>query len=427
MKKHPHFMHLLVTDLSGVERAKTVWCKDEVDASLPTAGWIPSNALITCFGDLAPSKKPEVGDVNLVPVKEQSVFLKLPEQSNETGFSVCNIENLDQTPWACCLRGQLECSTKRLDEEFGLKLRIGLEQEFYLLDSTRESLNAYSLVSFFEEEEFLDTLARSMEATGIGLKSLHAENGVAQYELTFAPEEPLKACDQLVLAKSISRLCAVKMKRRITYSPLVSENKVGSGLHVHFSICDRKGTNINADANHQISKQAGAFLSGILKHLNALIAFTSPSLISGMRYQPPRWTAYFNNFALQDRKAAIRQTCLGDGPEPFHFEFRTADAAASPYLVLSALIHAGCNGIEEELTPPQSHLTNDLLNELPEGISRLPLNLQESLDSLVNDAGLIRCFPNELIENYLDNKNFEQKIAQHFEPEELFQRYSQCY
>ena len=150
------------------------------------------------------------------------------------------------------------------------------------------------------------------------------------------------------------------MKRRITYSPLVSENKVGSGLHVHFSICDREGTNINADANHQISKQAGAFLSGILKHLNALIAFTSPSLISGMRYQPPRWTAYFNNFALQDRKAAIRQTYLGDGPEPFHFEFRTADATASPYLVLSALIHAGCNGIEEELTPPQSHLTNDL-------------------------------------------------------------------
>ena len=113
--------------------------------------------------------------------------------------------------------------------------------------------------------------------------------------------------------------------------------------------------------------------------------------------------------------------------ESFHFEFRTADAAASPYLVLSALIHAGCNGIEEELTPPQSHLTNDLLYELPDGISRLPLNLQESLDALVNDAGLIRCFPNELIENYLDNKNFEQEIAQHFEPEELFQRYSQCY
>ncbi|HJM07824.1 MAG TPA: hypothetical protein QF887_15670, partial [SAR324 cluster bacterium] len=89
-------MHLLVTDLSGVERAKTVWCKNEVDASLLTVGWIPSNALITCFGDLAPSKKPEVGDVNLVPVKEQSVFLKLPEQSNETGFSVCTIKNLDQ-------------------------------------------------------------------------------------------------------------------------------------------------------------------------------------------------------------------------------------------------------------------------------------------------------------------------------------------
>ena len=132
-------------------------------------------------------------------------------------------------------------------------------------------------------------------------KSLHSENGVAQFELTFAPEDPLKACDELVLAKCISRLCAVKMKRRITFSPLVSEDKVGSGLHLHFSICNRDGTNINANENQLVSQKAGAFLSGILKHLNALTAFTSPSFISGLRYKPPRWTAYFNNFAIQDR------------------------------------------------------------------------------------------------------------------------------
>ena len=55
MKSSAHFKHLLISDLSGVERAKTIWCENgEVNSH--SAGWIPSNALITCFGDLAPSE-----------------------------------------------------------------------------------------------------------------------------------------------------------------------------------------------------------------------------------------------------------------------------------------------------------------------------------------------------------------------------------
>lgn len=425
MKKDKHFIHLVVSDLSGVERAKTILSQDY--ASPLTAGWIPSNALITCFGDLTPSNKPELGDVNLVSVDERLVSLKLLEKTIETGFSVCSIENLDHSPWECCLRSQLESAIKRMYECFGLKLRIGLEQEFYMLDTSRESLNAYSLHSFLEEEDFLNFLAQSIESAGIGLKSVHSENGVGQFELTFAPVDPLKACDDLILAKCIGRLCSLKMRRRITFSPLISENKVGSGLHVHFSICNRDGSNINADEHHEVSQKAGAFLSGILKHLKAVIALTSPSVISCKRYQPPRWTAYFNNYGIQDRKAAIRQTSLGDGPEPFHFEFRTADASASPYLVLSALIHAGCNGLEQDLCPPESHITDDLLNGSTKRISKLPQTLKESLEALVNDSILMHCFPEQLMENYLKLKHFELKITENTEPEDLFQRYNQCY
>ena len=217
------------------------------------------------------------------------------------------------------------------------------------------------------------------------------------------------------------------MGRKISFSPLISKDKVGSGLHVHFSLCDKDGTNINAGENKQLTPQAGSFISGILKHLNALTAFSSPSFISGLRYQPPRWTAYFNNFAVQDRKAAVRQTYLGEGTEPFHFEFRTADAAASPYLVLSAFIHAGCNGLEKKLNPPKSLTTHQLLKELPEGIGRLPKTLKESLNALIQDEILMKCFPEELIQQYFENKNHELTIAEKLEGNELFERYSQSY
>ena len=426
MKSSAHFKHLLISDLSGVERAKTIWCENgEVNSH--SAGWIPSNALITCFGDLAPSEMPEVGDVKLVEINENLVTLNQPPHASAAKFSICAIENLDQTPWHSCLRSQLEKAIKRLEETFGIQLRVGLEQEFYLIDSTRNHLNAYSLQSFFEEEDFLEILGTSLNNAGLGLKSLHAENGVAQYELTFKPDNPLKACDHLILAKSISRWSAIKMGRRISFSPLISKEKVGSGLHVHFSLCDKDGTNINAGENKQLSPKAGSFISGILKHLNALTAFSSPSFISGLRYQPPRWTAYFNNFAVQDRKAAVRQTYLGEGTEPFHFEFRTADAAASPYLVLSAFIHAGCNGLEKKLNPPKSLTTHQLLKESPEGIGRLPKTLKESLNALIQDEILMKCFPEELIQQYFENKNHELTIAEKLEGNELFERYSQSY
>ena len=426
MKSSAHFKHLLISDLSGVERAKTIWCENG-GVNTHSAGWIPSNALITCFGDLAPSEIPEVGDVKLVEMNEYLVTLNQPQHTSAARFGICAIENLDQTPWHSCLRSQLEKAIKRLEETFGIRLRVGLEQEFYLIDSKRNQLNAYSLQSFFEEEDFLEILGTSLNNAGLGLKSLHAENGVAQYELTFKPDNPLKACDHLILAKSISRWSAIKMGRRISFSPLISKEKVGSGLHVHFSLCDKDGTNINAGENKQLTPQAGSFISGILKHLNALTAFSSPSFISGLRYQPPRWTAYFNNFAVQDRKAAVRQTYLGEGTEPFHFEFRTADAAASPYLVLSALIHAGCNGLEKKLNPPKSLTTHQLLKELPEGIGRLPTTLKESLNALIQDEILMKCFPEELIQQYLENKNHELTIAEKLEGNELFERYSQSY
>ena len=74
MKSSAHFKHLLISDLSGVERAKTIWCENG-GFNTHSAGWIPSNALITCFGDLAPSEMPEVGDVKLVEINENLVTL----------------------------------------------------------------------------------------------------------------------------------------------------------------------------------------------------------------------------------------------------------------------------------------------------------------------------------------------------------------
>ena len=67
------------------------------------------------------------------------------------------------------------------------------------------------------------------------------------------------------------------------------------------------------------------------------------------------------------------------------------------------------------------------MKELPEGIGRLPTTLKESLNALIQDEILMKCFPKELIQQYLENKNHELTIAEKLESNELFERYSQSY
>ena len=132
-----------------------------------------------------------------------------------------------------------------------------------------------------------------------------------------------------------------------TFSPLTGPEVVGNGVHIHLSLWTPDGQPVTYDADGQdaLSVQASAFIAGILRHLNAVSALTAPSGISTLRLTPHRWSAAFNNLGVQDREAAIR-ICPVSTRDPdararqFNFEFRAADAAASPYLALAALVAA---------------------------------------------------------------------------------------
>ena len=410
-----------------MERGKTLVSPQLGKGELSKIGWIPSNAYITCFGDLALAEAPEIGDVFLTPSGEGPISLARTQINLDTQLQLCDIRKLDNKPWQCCLRNQLQEAVNRLKSLYQIELVIGMEQEFYVLNSGRDHLNAYSIQSFFEEEDFLQNCAEVMLQAGINLHSFHSENGISQYEVTFGINPPLMAADQMVLAKIIIKLCAIKMNKKITFSPIISDVAVGSGLHIHFSLKDKRGRNINASHNAPVSTEAGAFVAGILKHLRSLLAFTSPSAISPLRYRPPRWSAYYDNFALQDRKAAIRLVKTGGRHEESHFEFRTADATASPYLVLSAIINAGMMGLKNKLQTPQLRQTKDISENHQEGINRLPGTLAESHDHLVHDHDLTEFYPQGFIHAYLSNRCHELKFSESLKESERYQKYSNCY
>jgi len=78
-------------------------------------------------------------------------------------------------------------------------------------------------------------------------------------------------------------------------------------------------------------------------------AITAPSAASYFRLRPNRWAPTWANLGLQDRGASLRVCPIFGEPaaEHFNLEYRVADATASPYLALGAVVWAGLDGIRQ--------------------------------------------------------------------------------
>ena len=192
-------------------------------------------------------------------------------------------------------------------------------------------------------------------------------------------------------------------------------------MHVHFSFQDLDGNPASYDATMPsgVAASAGAFIAGILKHLPEAIALTAASVPSYLRLQPNRWSAAFNNLGKEDREASVRICPVFGGTETsiaqkFHYEFRAADAAASPYLVLATMLNAGLSGLDCGLTtPPEtnadlSQLDKDELAKL--GYERLSTSLTEALDKLENSQWATDYFGKTIIQTFITHKRCEAEM-----------------
>ena len=185
-----------------------------------------------------------------------------------------------------------------------------------------------------------------------------------------------------------------------------------------------------------MSKLTGSFVAGVLKYLDSIVALTAPSDISYLRLTPHRWSAAFNNLGFRDREAAVRVcpvTALEEQAiaRQFNVEFRAADAAASPYLALAAIVHAGVQGIEEGLGAPD--VTEEDLSLLStaelerRGLVRLPQSLDEALELLEANDIVRGWFPGDFTGIYVAHKRGELAFLEGMSEEERCAAYESAY
>jgi len=91
-------------------------------------------------------------------------------------------------------------------------------------------------------------------------------------------------------------------------------------------------------------------------------------------------------------------------------EFRLADGSANPYLVATAIIAAGLDGIDRKLTAPPP-INENLYDFSPQdlekyGVGTLPQNLGSALDALAQDQ-VISDALGVLAQEFIDLKRME--------------------
>lgn len=429
---------IVTSDLGGQTRGKGYPARDRESRLKRGIGWTPTNSMITPLGPIAPSPWGPCGDLVLRPAPETETRVDFGDGSAIESFVIGDLLHLDGTPWDVCPRGFLKRVLAALEARHGLSLKAAFEHEFAYFGVEERPNTPYTFDAVRRQGAFGETYLAALHEAGITLDTFMAEYGPCQYEITVGPATGVAAADQAVIVRELARATAWRQGgQRVSFTPLVRPDAVGNGVHVHFSLIETgSGRPVNHDPAQAngLSQRAGAFLAGILAKMPAILALTASSPVSAYRLTPNRWSAAYNNLGYRDREAGVRICPVFDETrinEQFHFEYRASDAAASPYLLLGAVMAAGLWGLDQGLAParvfegaPQNF---DEAHNAALGVRRLPTTLEEALDLLEADSHLDPLLTPALKAAFLRFKRFELSLLQDFDAEARCARYAQIY
>lgn len=360
-----------------------------------------------------------VGEVRIVP--DPDTFMILP-YSQQSAMMICDLVELDQTPWSMCPRTILK---KQLDKakEMGVTFRAAFEPEFLLghRDEDGEFIPLDESMCFSTEgmnaaSDFINRFCYALESQGVEVEQYYPELGHGQHELSIAHAPALEACDRQIIYRETLRGVAHDMGMVAMIAPKPFTDAPGNGGHLHLSAWDADGnTNLfySPDASGELTEFGLHFVAGLLKHLPALVSLTCPTVNSYRRLKPRSWSSAYTCWGYENREAAVRvpTTNWGDEEGTTNLELKCVDNTCNPYIALTGIIAAGMDGVRCRLAPPPAvQCDPSTLNtaEMADGkIKRLPATLKEALRQLLMDQVLMDALGNDFARTFITVKTSE--------------------
>lgn len=252
----------------------------------------------------------------------------------------------------------------------------------------------------------------AMEAMGLEIEVHHHEVGTAgQCEIGIGPNSIVQKADEVQILKYCVHNVAHAYGKTATFmpKPLVGDN--GSGMHVHQSL-SLDGNNImTGDVYGGMSETALFYIGGIIKHARAINAFANASTNSYKRLVPGFEAPVLLAYSARNRSASIRIPFVAN-PKARRIEVRFGDPTGNPYLMFTAMLMAGLDGIANKIHPGDP-ADKDLYDLPPEEAAEIPTvasSLEQALAALDADRGFLTAggvMDDDMIDAYIALKSEE--------------------
>jgi glutamine synthetase len=394
------------TDLFGTQRAKLVPAQ-AIDA-MATSG--AGFAGFAAWMDMTPA------DPDMLAFPDAASLVVLPWQP-EVAWMPADLFFPDDSPIAQTPRMVLQ-RVIALASERGLRVRTGVECEYFLLSAEGEEISdprdhqskpCYDQQALMRRYQVISEICDAMLALGWGAYQNDHEDANGQFEMNWTYADALVTADRHAFFKYMVRSIAERHGLRATFMPKPFAHLTGNGCHVHLSVWDAAGsTNLFYDPQGALglSPLAYQFIGGLLHSAEALCAFTNPTVNSYKRLHASvtasgaTWSPSTISYSGNNRTHTIRI------PDAGRFELRLADGAANPYLLPAALIAAGLDGIDHKRDPGPRRDNNAYTDPLPPGeLKQLPFNLLDALRALEANTVLPEAMGAEFVASYLKLKH----------------------
>jgi glutamine synthetase len=420
-------------DLAGVTRVKVIPVARLASAIRYGIG---ISYVSTVFAvDDAIAKSPgfdtPTGDMRLRP--DPDAVVVLPDAPG-WAWAPVNQDTQDLDPMPACPRRTLQNAEAAAAAQ-GLSFLMAAEVEFSLFDTDGQPVHrgpGYGARALLEAGDFPLDLVDVLSTMGLALEQFHPEYATGQYEISIAPDSPVRAADRLALLRATIVRVARCHGYQVSFAPAAMAGEVGNGCHLHFSAWSdgrnfasretRAGVSAeprpmnlmsNGDGPFGMTATAEALAAGVLQHLPDLSALLTPSVISYERLQPSHWAGPFTTWGPENREAALRFICgsAGTRSQSANFELKPIDGAANPYLSMAAVIVAGLDGLDRGLRLPDpvtvdpATLSED--DRASRGIHRLPADLQEAIERFASSTFVRAMLGDPLFEAFLAVRRLE--------------------
>jgi len=409
-RKQVKFIHLQFTDVIGVVKGITI-PDNQLEVALKEGIWFDGSS-IQGFARIAES------DMYLMP--DPATFRVIPWESTEeaaTARIICDVYTPAGDPFPGDPRGVLKRAVEKA-ASMGFLYNTGPELEFFLFhqdESGAPALLPHDKGGYFDYStdqaiSVRKEMVSALQALGISVEASHHEVSMGQHEIDFQYADAVTSADNAITFKYVLKAIAKKHGLHATFMPKPIVGINGSGMHVHQSLMDKEsGENAFADPEDEfgLSPVAKQYIAGQLAHAHGLCAVVAPLVNSYKRLVPGYEAPVYISWARINRSALIRVPRTND-IQATRLELRCPDPSCNPYLAFSTMLHAGLDGIENELTPPEAFEEN--LYDLNEArrrarrVDTLPGSLREALSCLAEDKVIQNALGQHIYERFVRAK-----------------------